>query len=81
MSSSTSSQHSLSSKRSWRKDAACSCTVKQVSVSRTYCFACERFSVRSGRSATLVAAYLMYAKDIEVDDALELIKKARPNVQ
>ncbi|KAI0947581.1 hypothetical protein AcW1_009302 [Taiwanofungus camphoratus] len=33
------------------------------------------------RSATIVAAYLMYDRHIDIDAALELVKKARPNVQ
>ncbi|KAL6304400.1 hypothetical protein BKA93DRAFT_733115 [Sparassis latifolia] len=33
------------------------------------------------RSATIVAAYLMYAQEIDAPSALEVIRKARPNVQ
>ncbi|KAF9817014.1 hypothetical protein IEO21_03688 [Rhodonia placenta] len=33
------------------------------------------------RSATIVAAYLMYVRHIDVGSALELIRKARPSVQ
>ncbi|ETW78140.1 hypothetical protein HETIRDRAFT_55514 [Heterobasidion irregulare TC 32-1] len=33
------------------------------------------------RSATIVAAYLMYSQNIDVSAALELIKKARPTIQ
>ncbi|KAF8635395.1 hypothetical protein AX15_000395 [Amanita polypyramis BW_CC] len=33
------------------------------------------------RSATIVAAYLMYSRDLDTNAALELIKKARPNIE
>ncbi|THH05688.1 hypothetical protein EW146_g9835 [Bondarzewia mesenterica] len=33
------------------------------------------------RSATIVAAYLMYSQNIDVAAALEIIKQARPNIQ
>lgn len=35
----------------------------------------------TGRSATIVAAYLMYSRDLDTNSALELIKKARPNIE
>ena len=35
----------------------------------------------AGRSATIVAAYLMYSRDLDTNAALELIKKARPNIE
>lgn len=35
----------------------------------------------AGRSATIVAAYLMYSQNIDVPAALELIKKVRPTIQ
>jgi dual specificity phosphatase 12 len=34
-----------------------------------------------GRSATIVAAYLMYSRQIDCETALELIRKARPSIQ
>ncbi|PFH48684.1 hypothetical protein AMATHDRAFT_5592 [Amanita thiersii Skay4041] len=33
------------------------------------------------RSATIVAAYLMYSRNMDTESALELIKEARPNVE
>lgn len=33
------------------------------------------------RSATIVAAYLMYSRDMDTNSALELIKNARPNIE
>ncbi|OCH89205.1 hypothetical protein OBBRIDRAFT_732976 [Obba rivulosa] len=33
------------------------------------------------RSATIVAAYLMYSQNLDVDGALEMIKKVRPRIQ
>lgn len=34
-----------------------------------------------GRSATIVAAYIMYAKETDVEGALQTIVQARPSVQ
>ncbi|EMD35294.1 hypothetical protein CERSUDRAFT_116096 [Gelatoporia subvermispora B] len=33
------------------------------------------------RSATIVAAYLMYSQDLDVEGALEMIRKVRPSIQ
>jgi hypothetical protein len=37
--------------------------------------------VESGRSATIVAAYLMYSRNIDTETALEMIRKVRPNIE
>ncbi len=34
----------------------------------------------TGRSATIVAAYLMYARNLDVAGALALLQKARPSI-
>jgi len=34
-----------------------------------------------GRSATIVAAYLMHTRNLDVEAALEMIRKARPVTQ
>ena len=39
------------------------------------------FQTISGRSSTIVAAYLMYLKQLDPRTALELIRKARPSVE
>lgn len=33
-----------------------------------------------GRSATIVAAYLMYSQNLDCETALDIIRKARPNI-
>lgn len=36
---------------------------------------------RTGRSSTIVAAYLMYSRNLDPSSALELIRKARPSIE
>jgi protein-tyrosine phosphatase len=38
-------------------------------------------NLRTGRSSTIVAAYLMYSRNLDPSSALELIRKARPNIE
>lgn len=34
-----------------------------------------------GRSATIVTAYLMYSRNADVNTALDMVRKVRPNVE
>jgi protein-tyrosine phosphatase len=35
----------------------------------------------SGRSATIVAAYIMYSQNVDASAAIDLIRKARPTIK
>jgi dual specificity phosphatase 12 len=37
--------------------------------------------IETGRSATIVASYLMYTRNIDTEAALEMIRKVRPNIE
>lgn len=41
----------------------------------------DTYSWRTGRSVAIVAAYLMVTQGLDADGALEVIRKARPEVQ
>ena len=38
-------------------------------------------NARSGRSPTIVAAYLMYSRQMDADAAIALIRQSRPDVE
>jgi dual specificity phosphatase 12 len=54
-----------------------SCIAIYTNLPRVYSFV----GMFKGRSATIVAAYLMYSRQTNCDAALELIRKARPSIQ
>lgn len=56
---------------------------KRASVRRSWDKYCEVFLFPNftGRSSTVVAAYLMYLKDLDPRTALDLIRQARPSVE
>lgn len=37
--------------------------------------------IETGRSATIVAAYLMYTRNLDTESALEMIRTVRPNIE
>lgn len=43
--------------------------------------ATQYFNLHLGRSAAIVAAYLMYSRHLDTDGALALIRQSRPNVE
>ena len=71
----------ISFRQSLTKGEAYWCIVKLELVSIVTPFILLNLMQCAGRSATIVAAYLMYSRDLDTNAALELIKKARPNIE
>jgi hypothetical protein len=70
-------------RQSWTRDEACWCIVRRVSVSAGLFPYDSLDSQRAnrGRSATIVAAYLMYSKNLDPEGALKLVRQARPFIE
>lgn len=82
----TSYHRSLLFRLNWTETEVFWCTARQVSVRFRFSLYCLMTCGGMhwywiGRSATIVAAYLMYTQQIDCEAALELIRKARPRIE